>query len=43
MKFLLIQTCTDCIAHKCLYEQEAFFPSSFLVMTFIEKKTNRHK
>lgn len=29
MKFLLLQACTDCIAHK--------FPSFFLVMTFIEK------
>lgn len=37
MKLLLLQACTDCIAHKCLYEQEAFFPSFFLVKTFIEK------
>lgn len=37
MKFLLLQACTDCIPYKCLYEKEAFFPSFFLVVTFIEK------
>lgn len=41
IKFLLLQACTDCIAYKCLYEQEAFFPSFFLIMTFLEKKNNK--
>lgn len=29
IKVLLLQACTDCIVHKGLYEQEAFFIVSF--------------